>query len=151
MQGISKPQQLCWHTYTIEDLVPEDHIVRKLAAVLDLSFVREATRKLYSKLGRPSIDPVVLVKFPADSDIFFGIRSERADRVAHQDGHGSALVSGAGPCSAPVPDHSTISQLRRRKPAFRKVFRRLFEEVVRQCVEAGTGQRAGRRHGLDSH
>ena len=34
-----------------------------------------------------------------------------------------------------VPDHSTISQLRRRKPAFRKVFRRLFEEVVRQCVE----------------
>ena len=36
-----------------------------------------------------------------------------------------------------VPDHSTISQLRRRKPAFRKVFRRLFEEVVRQCVEKG--------------
>lgn len=36
-----------------------------------------------------------------------------------------------------VPDHSTISQLQRRKPAFRKVFRRLFEEVVRQCVEKG--------------
>lgn len=36
-----------------------------------------------------------------------------------------------------VPDHSTISQLRRRKPAFRKVFRRLFEEVVRQCIEHG--------------
>ena len=36
-----------------------------------------------------------------------------------------------------VPDHSTISQLRRRKPSFRKVFRRLFEEVVRQCVEKG--------------
>ena len=36
-----------------------------------------------------------------------------------------------------VPDHSTISQLRRRKPSFRKVFRRLFEEVVRQCVAAG--------------
>ena len=34
-----------------------------------------------------------------------------------------------------VPDHSTISQLRRRKPGFRKVFRRLFEEVVRQCME----------------
>jgi len=36
-----------------------------------------------------------------------------------------------------VPDHSTISQLRRRKPSFRKVFRRLFEEVVYQCVEKG--------------
>ena len=36
-----------------------------------------------------------------------------------------------------VPDHSTISQFRRRKPAFRKIFRRLFEEVVRQCIEKG--------------
>ena len=36
-----------------------------------------------------------------------------------------------------VPDHSTISQLRRRKPAFRKVFRRLFERVVNQCIEEG--------------
>ncbi len=36
-----------------------------------------------------------------------------------------------------VPDHGTISQLRRRKPAFRKVFRRLFEEVMRQCIEHG--------------
>lgn len=36
-----------------------------------------------------------------------------------------------------MPDHSTISQLRRRKPRFRKVFRRLFEEVVRQCIEKG--------------
>lgn len=36
-----------------------------------------------------------------------------------------------------VPDHSTISQLRRRKPTFRKVVRRLFEAVVRQCIEKG--------------
>lgn len=36
-----------------------------------------------------------------------------------------------------VPDHSTISQLRRRKPAFRKAFRWLFGEMVRQCVEKG--------------
>ena len=146
MQGISKPQQLCWHTYTIEDLVPEDHIVRKLAAVLDLSFVREATRKLYSKLGRPSIDPVVLVKFLLIGYLF-GIRSER--QIEWRIRTDMALrwyleldVLG------PVPDHSTISQLRRRKPAFRKVFRRLFEEVVRQCVEAGLV--SGRVVGTDS-
>ena len=36
-----------------------------------------------------------------------------------------------------VPNHSTISQLRRRKPCFRKVLQHLFEEVVRQCVEKG--------------
>ena len=34
-----------------------------------------------------------------------------------------------------VPDHSTISQLRRRKPAFRKVFHRLFERVAQQCID----------------
>ena len=36
-----------------------------------------------------------------------------------------------------VPDHSTISQLRRRKPTFRKIFQRLFEEVVGQCIDKG--------------
>ena len=36
-----------------------------------------------------------------------------------------------------MPDHSTISQLRRRKPAFRKVFRRLFERVAQQCIDLG--------------
>ena len=47
-----------------------------------------------------------------------------------------------------VPDHSTVSQLRRRKPSFRKVFRRLFEEVVRQCIEKGLV--SGRVVGTDS-
>ena len=47
-----------------------------------------------------------------------------------------------------VPDHSTVSQLRRRKPSFRKVFRRLFEEIVRQCIEKGLV--SGRVVGTDS-
>ena len=36
-----------------------------------------------------------------------------------------------------VPDHSTISQLRHRKPTFRKIFRRLYEEVVGECIDKG--------------
>ena len=47
-----------------------------------------------------------------------------------------------------VPDHSTISQLRRRKPSFRRLFRQLFEEVVRQCIEKGLV--SGRVVGTDS-
>ena len=47
-----------------------------------------------------------------------------------------------------MPDHSTVSQLRRRKPSFRKVFRRLFEEVVGQCIEKGLV--SGRVVGADS-
>ena len=56
--------QLKYHMLTIEDLVPVGHFLRKLEAVLDLSFVYEETAGLYSrKYGRPPIDPVVLVKY----------------------------------------------------------------------------------------
>ena len=52
--------QLKYHMLTIEDLVPVGHFLRKLEAVLDLSFVYEETAGLYSrKYGRPPIDPVV--------------------------------------------------------------------------------------------
>ena len=56
--------QLKLHMVTIEDLMPQDHFLRKLETVLDLSFVYEETAHLYSrKYGRPPIDPVVLVKY----------------------------------------------------------------------------------------
>ena len=56
--------QLKLHMVTIEDLVPQDHFLRKLEAALDLSFVEEETAYLYSRrYGRPPIDPVVLVKY----------------------------------------------------------------------------------------
>ena len=96
--------QLKLHMVTIEDLVPEEHFLRKLEAALDLSFIYRETEKLYSRrYGRPPIDPVVLVKYLLDR----------------------------------VPDHGIISQFRRRKPSFRKPFRRLFEKVVGQCVRKG--------------
>ena len=56
--------QLKIHMVTIEDLIPQDHFLRKLEKALDLSFVYEETRHLYSqKYGRPPIDSVVLVKY----------------------------------------------------------------------------------------
>lgn len=56
--------QLKLHMVTIEDLVPAEHFLRKLEAVLDLRFVREETAHLYSRrCGRPPIDPVKLVKY----------------------------------------------------------------------------------------
>ena len=56
--------QLKYHIVTIEDLVPENHLLRKLEKLLDLSFVYEETAHLYSgRYGRPPIDPVVMVKY----------------------------------------------------------------------------------------
>ena len=69
--------QLKLHMVTIEDLVPQDHFLRKLESGLDLSFVGEETRKLYShRYGRPPIDPVVRVKYLLVGYLY-GIPSER--------------------------------------------------------------------------
>lgn len=128
--------QLKYHMVTIEDLVPEDHFLRKLERSLDMTFVREETSHLYSrKYGRPPIDPVVMVKYLLVG-FLYGIPSERQIEERCADSNALRWYLGID-LDERVPDHSTISQLRRRKPEFRKVFRRLFEEVVRQCVEQG--------------
>ena len=139
--------QLKIHMVTMEDLVPQDHFLRKLEAALDLSFVYEETAGLYSrKYGRPPIDPVMLVKYLLVGYLY-NIQSERGIEERINDSNSLRWYLGLD-LEQCAPDHSTISQLRRRKPSFRKVFRRLFEEVVRQCVEKGLVR--GRVVGADS-
>ena len=48
---------------TIEQLVPANHLVRKLDAAIDFSFIYPLVKNLYSQFGRPSIEPVVLFKW----------------------------------------------------------------------------------------
>ena len=139
--------QLAMHMVTIEDLMPREHFLRKLEAALDLSFVYEETAPLYSKkYGRPPIDPVVIVKYLLVG-FLYGIPSEREIERRVQTDIALRWYLGLDLFDR-VPDHSTVSQLRRRKPSFRKVFRRLFEEVVRQCIEKGLV--SGRVVGTDS-
>lgn len=139
--------QLKYHMVTIEDLVPQGHFLRKLDTALDLDFVYEETAHLYSrKYGRPPIDPVMLVKYLLVGYLY-NIQSERKIEERINDSNSLRWYLGLD-LEQHAPDHSTISQLRRRKPSFRKVFRRLFEEVVRQCVE--TGLVSGRVVGTDS-
>lgn len=128
--------QLQYHLITIEDLVPQDHFLRQLEAAMNWSSVYEETRGMYNqRIGRPPIDPVVLVKYVLVG-FLYGIPSERQIEQRIQTDVALRWFLGLD-LFDPVPDHSTISQLRRRKPEFRKVFRRLFEEVVQQCVEKG--------------
>jgi transposase len=72
---------------SLEDLVPEDHLYRRLEAALDFSFVRRLVAPLYAKGGRPSVDPVVFFKLQLVM-FFEDLRSERqlmrvvADRLS---------------------------------------------------------------------
>lgn len=128
--------QLKIHMVTIEDLMPQDHFLRKLEKALNLSFVYEETRHLYSeKYGRPPIDPVVLVKYLLVG-FLYGIPSERQIEKRIETDIALRWYLGLDLLDR-VPDHSTISQLRRRKPEFRNVFRRLFHVVVQQCIAEG--------------
>ena len=128
--------QLKYYMVTIEDLVPDNHLLRKVEAALDLSFVNEETAHLYSrKYGRPAIDPVILVKYLL-LGYLYGIPSERQIEERCSDSNAFRWYLGID-LDERVPDHSTISQLRRRKPTFRRVFRRLFEQVAQQCIDMG--------------
>ena len=69
--------QLKYHTVTIENLAPENHFLRKLEAVLGLSFVHEETAHLYSRrYDRPPVDPVVIATYLLVG-FLYGIPSER--------------------------------------------------------------------------
>ena len=120
---------------TIEDLMPKEHFLRDLDRYVDFSFVYEKVEHLYATTGRPSIDPVVLVKMLLIGYLY-GIDSERkleqeiSVNIAYRWFLGIDLGDR-------VPDHSTISQLRRRKFSGTTVFQEIFDEVVRKCIEAG--------------
>ena len=61
----------------LEQLVPENHLVRKIEAAIDFSFIYSLVQDMYSsERGRPSIDPIVLIKM-AFIQYTFGIRSMR--------------------------------------------------------------------------
>ena len=57
-------------------LIPKDHFLKRLDSLLSFDFVRDITKEYYSHTGKPSIDPVVLVKMLLIGYIF-DIRSER--------------------------------------------------------------------------
>ena len=100
--------QLKYHMVTIEDLVPQEHFLRKLEHVLDMSFVQEETAHLYSrKYGRPPIDPVVMVKYLLVG-FLYGIPSERQIEQRIQTDVALRWYLGLDLFDR-VPDHTKIS------------------------------------------
>ncbi|SFM97419.1 Transposase domain, partial [Halopseudomonas pachastrellae] len=71
------PKQHALEMVTLEELVPADHLLRKIAQHIDFEFIRPATQHLYcADNGRPAIDPVTLFKM-LFIGYLFGVRSER--------------------------------------------------------------------------
>ena len=77
MMGRLKSEQTqLFYQFKLDDAVPEDHLVRKIDAALDLSWLRSELAPHYSSMGRPSVDPELTIRMLVVGYVF-AIRSER--------------------------------------------------------------------------
>ena len=121
---------------TIEDFVPEGHLLRKIEAAVDFSFIYDEVREYYcADNGRPSTDPVQLVKYLLIG-FLYNINSEREIELEIQGSMPYRWFMGLN-LDDRVPDHSTISQNRRRRFNGTNIYRRLFERILSMCIEKG--------------
>jgi transposase len=128
--------QLSMYTPSLDEIVENDELLRKLDAAVDFNFIYDELRPYYcADNGRYSTDPVVIVKMLLIGFIY-GINSERKLERELKYNALYRWFIGVG-FDERVPDHSTISQLRRRKFNDADLFKKLFAHVLRLCVQAG--------------
>src|SRR6516164_510770 len=77
MGRLNHDQAQLFYSFSLEEAVPNDHPIRKIAAVLDLSWIRSELAPFYPEIGRPSIDPELMLRMLIIG-YAFAIRSERA-------------------------------------------------------------------------
>ena len=76
MGRLKRDQSQFFYSFCLDEVVPADHRVREIAGVLDLSWIHAELGRYYSPLGRPSIDPALMIRMLIVGYVF-AIRSER--------------------------------------------------------------------------
>src|SRR6202158_4360128 len=135
MGRLNHDQEQFFYLFRLDEAVPNDHPVREVAAVLDLSWVHSELAPYYPRLGRPSIDPVLMIRMLIVGYVF-AIRSERAlcrevrVNLAYRWFCGLSIEDR-------LPDHSAFSRARNERFRDSGIFRSVFERVVEACIAAG--------------
>ena len=133
MMGIKSYQEKMFYNFTLSTRIPEDHFLRKVNQIIDISFVRSLVADKYSHTGQPSIDPDVLFKMMLIG-YFYGITSER--RLAEDVSLNMGYMWFLGyDLDEPTPNHSVLSKARSRYG--KEVFEQFFQKILEQCVKAG--------------
>lgn len=115
----------------LEAMLPRDHILRRMDRLLDISELRRALAPHYSRQGRPSIAPELLIRMTLIGRLH-GITSER--RLYEEVRFNLAYRWFCRlPLGADVPHHPTFSKNRPGRFRDAGVFRLLFEQTVRRC------------------
>lgn len=119
---------------SIEELVPENHLLRKIEAGIDFSFVREEVKDLYClDNGRPSIDPVVLIKL-CIINFMYGLNSMRRTirecevNLAYRWFLGYDLLEA-------IPHFTTFGKNYKRRFEGTDIFEKIFSRVLQEAVE----------------
>jgi transposase len=128
-------QEALFYEFSIERHVPSDHLLRSIDRFVDLSGIRTHLRPFYSELGRPSIDPELMIRMLIIG-YCCGIRSERrlCEEVHLNLAYRWFCRLGL---DGEVPDHSTFSKNRHGRFRDSDLLRELFETTVRRCIAEG--------------
>jgi transposase len=128
-------QNALFYEFCLENYVPQDHLLRKIDPLLDLSELRESLSPYYSHTGRPSIDPEVMLRMLIVG-YCYGIRSERrlCEEVHLNLAYRWFCRLGL---EGKVLDHSTFSENRHGRFRESDIFRQLFETVLQRGMTEG--------------
>ena len=128
-------QAALFYEFSLERHVPADHMLRAIDRFVDLEGVRAHVAPFYSPIGRPSIDPELLIRMLIVG-YCFGIRSERrlCEEVHLNLAYRWFCRLGL---DGDVPDHSTFSKTRHGRFRDSDLLRHLFETVVERCMSEG--------------
>jgi len=134
-------QAALFYEFSLEDHVPQDHLLRCIDRFVDLSSIRAHLADFYSHTGRPSVDPELLIRMLLVG-YCFGIRSER--RLCEEVHLNLAYRWFCRlDLNDRIPDHSTFSKNRHGRFRESELLRHLFETTVARCITEGlvSGQR----------
>src|SRR5918996_4533577 len=133
MMGQRQFEPKLYYQLSLDRLVPEDHLLRRIAQAVDFTFVRPLCRRYYSHTGQPSVDPAVIFKMLLVGYLY-GITSER--RLAQEVSLHLAYRWFLGyDFDIPTPDHSVLSKARARLGG--EVFEEFFRRSIELCRDAG--------------
>ncbi len=128
-------QDRLFYEFCLDEMVPADHLLRRIDAVLDLSWLRGELRSHYSTIGRPSICPELMIRMLLIG-YCYSIRSERRLCQDVKLNMAYRWFCRLG-LEDEVPDHSTFSVNRHGRFRDSDILRMVFEEVVCGCMTAG--------------
>jgi transposase len=131
-----KDKQIGYEIVLLDELVAKDHLLRKVEAAVDFSFIHELCKPLYCEdNGRPAIEPELLFRMLLIGYLY-GIKSEVKLAEAVNENIAFKWFLGLR-LAQKGPDHATISINRVRRFKENNIAEEIFNEILRQCINRG--------------